>query len=93
MYDQLLHLAKVRANIQVLPIEAETYLHLDGSFAIATLDGSSVGYVDTPAKGVLISDSELVSRLRRRWEAIVAEALPRGQSRDLIVKVAEIWTQ
>lgn len=92
MCEQLLFLTKVRATVQILPADAETYLHLDGSFAVADLDGGQVGFVDTPAKGFVVDDAELISRMRQRWVAIVAEALPRRQSRDLILEVAETWT-
>lgn len=92
MVKQLLHLSKVRATVQVLPAAAMTYLHLEGPFALATLDGGSVGYVDTPARGFVVDDREVVSRLWRRWEAVRAEALPQRLSQDLIVEVAETWT-
>jgi transcriptional regulator with XRE-family HTH domain len=91
MYRQLMQLTTAPAVVQVLPKEAETYRHLEGSFALATVDGIEVGYVDTPARGFMLDSPEVISRMRRRWETIRAEALPRGQSKSLILKVAETW--
>lgn len=91
MHAQLMHLTAARAVVQVLPVGAETYRHLQGSFALATVDGTEVGYVDTAARGFVLDRPEVISGMRRQWEIIRAEALPRGQSRDLIVKVAETW--
>lgn len=91
MCQQLQHLTEVPAVVQVLPSEAETYRHLEGSFALALVDGMEVGYVDTPARGFMLDTPEVVSRMRRRWEAIRAEALPRGQSKSFILRVAEEW--
>lgn len=91
MYQQLMRLCEGPVVVQVLPDDAETYRHLDGSFALAMVDGLEVGYVDTPAQGYIIERKEVILRLRRRWDAIRAEALPRGQSKSLILKAAEIW--
>lgn len=93
MRQQLQHLTQAQAAVQVLPAEAETYRHLDGSFALAIVDGTLIGYVDTPARGFLQPEQEVVSRLERRWDAVRGEALPRRQSNELILKVAESWTK
>lgn len=91
MHAQLTHLAGARAVVQVLPADAETYRHLLGSFVVATVDGADIGYVDTPARGFVLDSPEVVSGMRRRWETIRAEALPRGKSRSVIVEAAERW--
>lgn len=91
MYQQLVRLTEGPAIVQVLPADAETYRHLDGSFALAMVDGLEVGYVDTPAQGFIFERKGVILRLRRRWDAIRAEALPRGQSKSLILKAAEAW--
>lgn len=93
MRDQLHHLTTTRAVVQIVPTVAKTYRHLEGSFALALVDGAEVAYVDTPARGFVVNDPEVLSRIRGRWESIRAEALPQGQSKELILKVAETWTQ
>lgn len=55
-----------RMVIQVLPAECGTYRHLSGPFRIATVDGRDVAYADSPASGVVMSDPEVVSRLKDR---------------------------
>lgn len=91
MHRQLTHLIDVRAVVQVLPIGAETYRHLDGSFAFASVDGVKVGYVDTPARGFVLESAQVGSKLQKRWDVIRGEALPRRQSKELILKAAESW--
>lgn len=91
MYDQLVRLTSCPARVQVIPLDAETYLGLDGPFEIADYDGRIVGYTDAPGKGFVLDTVDLVLKLRERWEALRAEALPHKQSRDLILEVAEIW--
>lgn len=91
MYRQLLHLTTVRASVQVVPVDAETRLGLDGPFEIANYDGREVVYVDTPARGFVIVDQVIVSQIKELWEALRAEALPLRQSRELILEVAESW--
>jgi transcriptional regulator with XRE-family HTH domain len=92
MADQLSLLATTtRAVVQVLPATAETYLGALGSFALALVDGVEVAYADTPLEGIVREEPGVVSDVKRRWDAIRGEALPRGQSRDLILKAAERW--
>jgi transcriptional regulator with XRE-family HTH domain len=91
MHRQLVHLTTSPAVVQVVPTDAQTYRHLDGSFALAMVDGAQIGYVDTPARGFIVERREIVSRMRRYWDAIRAEALPRGQSKSLITKAAQAW--
>lgn len=93
MCDQLRHLADPPAvvRVHVLPADADTYEWVEGSFVLATLDGRTIGYADTPLQGVTREDPEVVSRARERWDALMSEALPHRQSQDLILKVAEQW--
>ncbi|MGH3466657.1 MAG: helix-turn-helix domain-containing protein [Thermocrispum sp.] len=92
MRSQLAYLLEAPAVLQVLPNGADTYRHLEGSFAWAALDGTRVGYVDTPARGFVLGGAQVSSKMQRRWEIIRGEALPRRQSKDLILKAAEEWT-
>lgn len=91
MHRQLTWMVSCRAVVQVLPYGAETYRHLDGSFAFASVDGVKVGYVDTPARGFVLEGPSVGSKLQQRWDVIRGEALPRRQSRELILKAAEAW--
>jgi transcriptional regulator with XRE-family HTH domain len=92
MADQLSLLATTsRAVVQVLPATAETYLGMLGSFALALVDGVEVAYAESPLRGIVLHDPGVVSDAKRLWDAIRGEALPRGQSRKLITKVAERW--
>lgn len=91
MAEQLQHLTRVSATVQVLPADADTYLGVDGAFVMAALDGRQVLYVETPARGFVLDDGEMASALGRRWDTLRGEALPQKQSRQLILKVAERW--
>jgi transcriptional regulator with XRE-family HTH domain len=94
MTKQLAHLCAMaeRFVIQVLPADCGTYDHLDGAFAMATVDGRDYLFCDVPAWGVMVEDPAIVSTMNERWEAIRAEALPRRQSVELIQRMAEQWT-
>lgn len=91
MAEQLEALAHSPAVVQVLPIDADTHLGVDGSFALATVDGSEVAYADSPLPVQVSVDTSVVSECRRRWDMIGREALPQRQSRELILKEAERW--
>ena len=95
MREQLAHLAAAASpnrRIQVVPDAARTYEHLDGPFILATMEGRELAFLSTAARGFVIEDREVVSQLRWRWDTIRSEALPVGQSVELIEKVAQQWT-
>lgn len=77
--------------MQVLPHGAESYLGVDGSFELATVDGRECVYVHTPARGFVLDDPAIISAVKNRWDILRGEALPMRQSRELIIKVAEEW--
>lgn len=83
MQDQLLKLAAAadRWIIQVVPLNAETWLHLAGSFAIATVDESDLVYAPTQLLGFVMDSPELVADAKWRWEAIRSETLSKRQSK------------
>ncbi|WP_317493940.1 helix-turn-helix transcriptional regulator [Haloechinothrix sp. LS1_15] len=91
MREQLQRLAEAPVSVQVVPSGAETYYGVDGSFCLATVDGKEISYVETPARGFVLDDPEIGTRLVRRWDYLRGEALPQRQSRQLIVEVAEQW--
>jgi transcriptional regulator with XRE-family HTH domain len=90
MREQLLKLATEadRWIIQVVPLNAGTYIRLGGSFVIATQDGADLVYTPTQLRGYVIDSPELIADAKWRWEAIRSEALPKGQSKDLILELA-----
>lgn len=95
MRGQLAHLvaSAERHVIQVVPHgTTRTYLHLDGPFAIATVDGRELVFVETPVRGFVVDDPKLVLQSRRRWDLIRAQALSVHQSIELIQEVMTQWT-
>lgn len=74
--------------IQVVPLTAQTYIRFDGAFTIATVDGRDVVYLPAQLQDYTVDSPELVAEARWRWDAIRAEALPRRQSRELILELA-----
>jgi hypothetical protein len=94
MHDQLVHLADMgeRASIKihVIPAEAGAHVGLLGAFAIAGLAGDAPGivYFESPDEGQTSRDPVTVAKIALKFETLRSEALPRGASRDLILKVA-----
>lgn len=93
MRNQLLSLAEAadRWIIQVVPWEVGSYLCLDGPFVLATVDGSDLVYTPTHLSGYILNSPEAVAEVRWRWDAIRAETLPRTQSKDLILELANSY--
>lgn len=91
MGEQLRHLAAAadRWIIQVVPYTAGTYTHLRGSFVIATVDGNDLVFTPAPLRGYVIDSPELVAEAQWHWEAIRSEALPKRQSKDLIMELVK----
>jgi transcriptional regulator with XRE-family HTH domain len=92
-HEQLLHLADMSArpniNILVVPASTGAYYALLGGFAIAEADETArVAYLDTACEGYVIENRSLISKLMLIFDTLRSEALPRGASRDLILKVA-----
>lgn len=81
-------------TLQVIPYSAGAHIGLQGGFAIADLpDLPGIVFLDSVADGQTIEDAAIVSQVTQRFDALRAEALPRGASRDMIRKVAEErWT-
>lgn len=94
MHDQLQHLADLadRVLVQVVPTATGMHPGLMGALVIATFDGmGEMAYLDTPLRGQVVESPSDVAVIKRRWEALRAEALPRSQSIDLIIREAEQW--
>ena len=78
----------------MIPYSAGAHIGLQGGFAIADLpDLPGIVFLDSVADGQTVEDAAIVSQVTQRFDALRAEALPRGVSRDMIRKVAEErWT-
>jgi hypothetical protein len=98
MATQLARLADLSeqtyVTLQVIPYSAGAHIGLQGGFAIAHLpDLPGIVFLDSVADGQTVEDVAIVSQVTQRFDALRAEALPRGASRDMIRKVAEErWT-
>ncbi|MFI6820654.1 Scr1 family TA system antitoxin-like transcriptional regulator [Micromonospora sp. NPDC050187] len=89
--DQLLHLAEIglraRVYVHVVPFGAGPYIGQSGPFTIAaTGGGEHLAFLEDQLEGRVLADPKQVSALERAWDAVRAVALPRDQSRDLILK-------
>jgi transcriptional regulator with XRE-family HTH domain len=94
MYDQLMCLAEVpgrpNVTVQVVPYSAGGHTGLLGACTIAELDGSAgIVNVEDIADGRVTDDAATVSQVTLRLNSLRSEALPKGASRELIVRVAE----
>ena len=95
MREQLEHLAASvtrKRAVQVIPDGPRSHEHLDGPFVIATLEGRDVVYLEGPERGFILSDHDFVSLIRERWDIIRSEALPVGQSVELMLEAARRWS-
>jgi transcriptional regulator with XRE-family HTH domain len=96
MREQLEDILKAceRPNIQVhiVPSTVGAYAGLNGPFALATVDGRTVGLLDTPLPGKVVEGTDDLAILEGYWESIRGYALPCDQSLDLIMRAAQSWT-
>jgi transcriptional regulator with XRE-family HTH domain len=89
-------MARLAANdwisVHVVPASSGYYKGLQGAFTLATLDGTAeVALLDSPLGGHVTESPDEIAELRLRWEAVRSEALPRGQSREILIKAEERW--
>ncbi|MBV9450972.1 MAG: helix-turn-helix transcriptional regulator [Streptosporangiaceae bacterium] len=99
MRDQLLKLVELserpRIAVHVIPADAGAHIGLLGAFAIADFDDDTadIVYMESPDEGHSTRNPATVAKVNLIFDTLRSEALPRGASRDLIVKVAEErWT-
>lgn len=95
--EQLLHLVEICEKwrnilVSVVPIDAGAYAGLAGPFTLASLDGDDYAYLDNALTGQVTEASADVATMKRTWESLRAEALPRTASLRLIAEAAEQWT-
>lgn len=95
MCAQLTHLAEFqhpKVMVQVIPAEVGAHAGLEGAVSVAEQeDGRAIVYLDSFTAGQTTGEPEIVARVREITAILHSEALPRGTSRELIVKVAEEW--
>lgn len=98
MRDQLKRLAEMarRPNIVVRALPASLGVHdgLPGTgFVIAEFDnGPNAAYQDTAVRGQVIEDADDIAVLADTWDRLVADALPRRASLELVEEVTQTWT-
>jgi transcriptional regulator with XRE-family HTH domain len=93
MHDQLTHLwgmaDRRNVTIEVVPLSAGVHGGLMGAFAIAETDGSAkAAYLETLTEGYIVESPAALSEVRLAFDTLRSEALPRGASRELILKWA-----
>jgi hypothetical protein len=95
MHDQLVHLAEMAGRpvikVHVIPAEVGAHIGLLGAFAIAgfAADAPGIVYFESPDQGQTTRDPATVAKIILTFDTLRSEALPRGASRELIMKVAE----
>jgi transcriptional regulator with XRE-family HTH domain len=94
MHEQLLHLSLLagqpHVTIQVVPMSTGAHCGLIGGFAVANVDGAGdIAYLDTVTDGYIVESAAMVARVNLIFDTLRSLALPRGASRDLIMKRAE----
>jgi hypothetical protein len=95
MHEQLVYLAEMAGRpmikVHVIPGEVGAHVGLLGAFAIASFDSDvpDIIYMESPDEGETTTDPIAVSKINLTFDSLRSEALPRGASRDLIMKVAE----
>ncbi|MFY1705338.1 helix-turn-helix domain-containing protein [Micromonospora sp. WMMA1923] len=97
MAEQVVHLLTYadmpHIQLHVVPLSAGIYSGLAGAFILADLpDGSRAGYADTQLSAQITDRPEPVASLGLSWDAVRGEALPLGQTLDVLKEAAKTWT-
>ena len=94
MHNQLKRLVEsVSSKLTVQIIRSDVSPGLSGAFAIGTVNGRTIGYVETAVRGIVTSGAEDISGLEDAWESIRTYALPQQESLEFIQRTAEErWT-
>lgn len=73
-------------TVQVIPSDVGVHPGMDGPFAIATVDGRSVGYAEGQLLGRVVESPDATAELEQVWEGIREYALPSHLSLELITR-------
>ncbi|WP_431937214.1 helix-turn-helix domain-containing protein [Micromonospora sp. RP3T] len=80
-------------QLRIVPLSAGIYSGLAGAFILADLpDGSRAGYVDNQLAAQIAGQPDPVVGLGLSWDAVRGEALPLGQTLDILKEAAKTWT-
>ena len=99
MHEQLLHVAELTERpyvcVQVVPTVIGATAGLSGDMSLASGDGGpDVLHTDAVPEGHTTEARSLVRKAGVAFERMRGYAMPRAQSRDLIMEVAnELWKQ
>jgi hypothetical protein len=97
MHEQCMHALEVsqlpHVSLAVIPYRDRWHVGLLGAFTIVERDGMPrIVNVEDIADGRVSEDPALVRRVALRFRALQHEALPGGDSRDMIARMAEeLW--
>jgi hypothetical protein len=98
MRDQLMHLVQMSqqptVTVQAVPYSAGAHSGLKGAFMLAEFgETPGIVHMETAGNGQVAQDAATFATVALTFDSLRSEALPRGASRDLIMKVAEErWT-
>jgi transcriptional regulator with XRE-family HTH domain len=99
MYDQLAHVAELAGRpyicVQVVPTAVGATAGLSGAVNLASVDGAPEAlHTDAVPEGHTTESRSLVRKAAVVFERIRGHAMPRAQSRDLLMEVAnKRWKQ
>jgi transcriptional regulator with XRE-family HTH domain len=99
MHEQLVHIAELAERpyvcVQVVPTAVGATAGLSGALNLASSDGGpDVLHTDAVPEGHTTESRSLVRKAAVAFERMHGYAMPRAQSRDLIMEVAdELWKQ
>ncbi|MFI7430365.1 helix-turn-helix domain-containing protein [Micromonospora sp. NPDC049836] len=97
MGEQVAHLVECversEVSVHIIPAEVSVHIGLTGPFTLARgVDGGWIGYLENQLGGTVIEKDEDLAVLQSRWESVRSEALPRGQSIELMKEVMTSWS-
>ncbi|MEU8142348.1 DUF5753 domain-containing protein [Nonomuraea sp. NPDC048901] len=83
-------MARPCITVRVVPLSSGSTAGLGGAFAIAeTGDGTQIGYIESADTGEITHHTDMVRKLRERWELLSALAQPTYETEKIIRKVME----
>ncbi|WP_165945614.1 helix-turn-helix transcriptional regulator [Micromonospora sp. KC606] len=97
MAEQIEHLLtcaeQPHIQLHIVPLSAGIYSGLAGAFILADMpDGSRAGCADHQLKSQTVGQPDSIAHLGLSWDAVRGEALPLGQTLDVLKEVAKTWT-